>query len=802
MCLGNDRTILGFRLSALLLALLFGLIFSAPAQIAAVKVVMVEINPVGPPAASEALIRANIRVRTGDVYLPAAVDDDVRNLYATGFFYNIRIVATPKPDDTMDLTYVLQGKPRLTSLKFEGNKKYSDTKLLKKISSKVGEPLDERKLFTDSQTIRESYEKTGYPGTQVKYVINIDEVNGRGTATFEIQEGKKIKIESIEFVGAEAFTQRKLRKQIKTKQKAWWSWLTGRGKFKEEQFEDDREALAQFYRNNGYIDFQIKDVVFDHPTEKTMTLKIYVFEGNEYKVGTVSFSGAEMFPTNIVGEKFKLKPGAVFAPNQLSRDVTQVEDFYGARGYIDVTPSTGNLRVKRVPNTDTGTMDLDYQVKQGEKSYVEKIEIRGNTKTKDKVIRRELAISPGEPFDMVRVKISQRRLEGLNYFSKVDLRPDPTEVPNRKNLIVGVEEKNTGNFSIGAGFSSVDSIVGFAEVSQGNFDLFKPPTFTGGGQKFRVRVQLGTERQDYIVTFVEPWFLGRKLALGVEAYYRDLDFQSQDDLYTESRLGLKTSLTRALWSDFLIGSVSYTIENVDIDLDNSASAQTNTPPSISEQAGSSIQSKLGLSLAYDTRNSTQLPDGGQRTELLAEVVGGPLGGDQEFYKLELKTAWYFRPYFKGHVIELVGRTGVADGMGGNDVPFYERYYLGGLYNLRGFNYRDVSPRDRRPPPETGYYDEPVGGDTYWFGSAEYSVPVFTVEGGVSVRFAVFYDIGSVKSDSYEYSMSDFSSDWGVGLRLNLPIGPLRLDYAIPLDHDEFSSGNPKFQFGVGYTRDF
>jgi outer membrane protein insertion porin family len=442
----------------------------------------VEIKHVGPPAASEALIRANIRVRTGDVYLPAAVDDDVRNLYATGFFYNIRIVADATPDGDISLTYVLQGKPRLTSINFQGNKKFKNEKLLKKISSRVGEPLDERKLFTDTQTIREMYQKAGYPGTEVKYVPTIDESNGRGSATFEITEGRKIKIEAVEFVEAQAFSQRKLGRSIKTRKKWIFTGLSKRGIFKEEQFEDDRELLAQFYRNHGYIDFEIKDVKFEYPSPNRMIIRIFVYEGRQYKVGAVTFEGTTMFPTNTIQENFKLKPGEVFVPSQLGKDIGRVEDFYGSKGYIDVTTSSGsppNLRVRRVPNTETGTIDLHYKVSEGGKSYVEKIEIRGNTKTKDRVIRRELAVSPGETFDMVRVKVSQRRLEGLQYFSKVDLRPEPTDVVDRKNLVVSVEEKNTGNLSFGAGFSSVDSIVGFVELSQGNFDLFHPPTFTG-----------------------------------------------------------------------------------------------------------------------------------------------------------------------------------------------------------------------------------------------------------------------------------------------------------------------------------
>ncbi len=788
-------------------------------QTPATTISRIDIKHIGPASVSDELIRANIRVKAGDPYQPAAVDDDVRNLYGTGLFYNIRVSVERVDDRSLALTYIVQGRPRLTAIKIEGNQKFSEKKIKKKITSKVGEPLDERKLFTDALAIQELYQKSGRHGTTVTNSVNIDEAAGRGTATFQITERPKVKITSVDFIGAQAFTEKKLRKQIKTRKHWMFSWLTGSGKFKDDQFEADREKLAEFYRDNGYIDFDIKDVQFDYPTPKTLNIRFDVYEGGQYKVGAVTFSGTTMLPTNRMEQAFKLKPGAVFAPSNLSKDIEAVEDFYGARGHIDVTPATGNLQVKRIANTQTGTMDLQYKVDEGQPSYIEKVEIRGNHKTKDKVIRRELAVAPGELFNTVRVKVSKKRLEGLQYFEKVDTRPEDTTIPNRKNLIVSVEEKNTGNLSIGAGFSSVDALVGFVEVSQGNFDLFHPPTFTGGGQKIRLRAQLGTERQDYILSFVEPWFLGRKLALGVDLYYRDLNFQSVDDLYTETRAGIRLSLTRALWSDFLIGSIYYNIENVGIHLDNDQHGDeqilvtdgreqkyvfnpSNTPEAILDESGYSILSRVGFTLAYDTRNSTMLPDAGQRTELTVEFTGGPLGGDKDFYKSELKSSWFIRGLLKGHVLELTGRTGIADSFNGSDVPFYERYYLGGLYSLRGFEYRSVSPRDPSYGTNPNMSDEPIGGDTYWFGSAEYSIPIIQKEKMGGVRFALFYDIGSVMADPYDWQFGDYSDNWGLGLRLNLPIGPLRLDYGIPIHHDEFNNGSGRFQFGVGYTRGF
>jgi outer membrane protein insertion porin family len=838
------------RLCGVLLLLAFAPV--AWAQLPASKIAKVEIQHVGPVSVGDELIRANIRVKPGDPYLPPAVDDDVRNLYATGLFYNVRVSASNTPDGIV-LTYVVQGNPRLTEIKFSGNKKFNDAKLRKTTTAKVGEPFNERKLFTDAQEIQKLYQKKGYPRTEVKYTFTIDENAGRAAATFEIKESPKIRIVDVEFYGAQAFPQKRLRKVIKTRRHWMFSWITGSGVLKDEQFEEDKEKLADFYRNGsgkagegGYLDFEIKNVEFLNPTPRSMVIRFTIYEGTQYKVGAVKFTGNKIFNIGDVtnglravhgmkGERGKIGPsglpmdvGDVFTPKGLKQDTEDVEDFYGSKGYIDVAASTKNLNVVRIPNTETGTMDLDFQLDEGQKSYIEKIEIRGNTKTKDKVIRRELAVSPGEVFDMVRVKRSKQRLEGLQYFEKVDTRPEATDVPSHKNLVIGVDEKNTGNLTLGAGISSVESLVGFAEMTQGNFDLFHPPTFTGGGQRFRLRVALGTLQQDYLASFIEPWFLGRKLALGVDLYYRDLAYFSLNNIYDVVRAGARVSLTRALGSDYLIGSVSYTLEDVAINLNpgffgphladlagqgppgfgtpsgpmGPAGAAgppvlvpANVPDAILAEQGFHLYSRLGASLAYDTRNSVQLPNKGQRTELDGEFVGGPLGGDRNFAKVELKTAWYFKGFAKGHVLELLGRSGVAKNLQSGDVPFEERYYLGGLYSLRGFKFYSISPR------QPGF-TEPIGGDTYWFGSAEYSIPIIEQEHGVGVRFAVFYDIGNVAANPYSWTLNNFDDNWGVGLRLNLPIGPIRLDYGIPIHHDQFNSSNGQFQFGVGYTRGF
>ena len=697
----------------------------------------------------------------------------------------------------------------------------------------MGDALDEQKLFTIVQDIKQLYEKYGYSDTTVKYNLNIDEITGHGIVTFQIVESIKVKIVKVEVVGAAAFKEKTLTGELKTTKHWMFSWITGSGVFKQEDFDGDRDRLTAYYRDHGYLDFEIKDIKIEHPTPKTMTVKFYVYEGRQYRTGSIKFSGNKAYSeadikaglkmvhdfqhskANLGQHNLPMDSGDVFTPKGLSKDLEAVQDFYGTKGHIEVAQGDA-LRVLKVPNVDTGTMDLEFQLEEGQPSAVQKIEIHGNVRTKDKVIRRELAISPGETFDMVRVKISQKRLEGLDYFEKVDMQPEPTDPPiaGEKDLIINVKEKYTGNFTLGAGFSSVDSLVGFAEYSQANFDLFHPPYFTGGGQRLRVRISVGSQRQDYEISFIEPWFLNRKLSLGVDLYRHQLNFESPNNIYDETRTGARVSLTKTLGSDFLQGTVSYGIEDVGISLNSgfqtSGQSQSsngiftgqnydNVPDAIAEEVGDHFYQRFGTSLAYDTRNSTQLPNHGQRTELTPELSVG----DKTFYKLELKTSWFFPGFFKGHVIELDGRSAVAQSISGGDVPFYDRYYLGGLYSMRGFKFRNVAPRDSNYGlPKNPIPNEPVGGDSFWFGSVEYSLPILEKDGGIGLRFAMFYDIGAVSASSYSFS-SSYNDNWGLGIRLNIPhLGPLRLDYGIPITHDSYNSGSGKFQFGVGFQRPF
>ncbi len=754
----------------------------------------VEIRFVGPETVNRAVVRANIQTAVDKPRSRDMVEQDVRNLIATGYFFDVRVLEEPVTDGVR-VVFQVQGKARIKEITIEGNKKYKAERLTRDIPLKAGDTLDERKAHDGELKITELYQKGGFPDVKVSHESSVDKDTSKAVVRYRIEEGPRVYIQRILIEGTTAYRPRRLQKLMKTKYKWWGSWFSGTGVLKEEQFQEDLDALREHYRSNGYLDMEIRGTKIERVTPTRMVIRIEIFEGSQYKVGTIRFAGNKLFPTGELEKRLRMGPDKTFTPDGYSKDIQSVEDYYGARGYLDTL-----VRPVRTSNLETRRIDIDYKIREGELTYIQKIEIRGNTKTKDKVIRRELAVAPGEKYNTVLVDISAARLKNLNYFSKVSTSPEPTPVANRKDLVVNVEEQRTGSVTFGAGFSSIDNLIGFVEISQGNFDLFNWPGFTGGGQKLRLRLQAGTQRQDYVLSFVEPWFLDQRLSFGFEFYRRQSSFLSAQ--FDESRTGGDIRLEKAL-NDFWRGSVEYRLEDINLDVATTASFE------LQSQRGSDLRSSLELGLVYDARNNVFFTTRGSRTELSAELIGGPMGGDISAYKLQAKSTYFF-PFFNGHVLELLGAVGIVDAFGStegsgpvvtetvisggvtnlvpvkvNDVPIYDRYFLGGANTLRGFTYRKVGPKD--------VDGEPTGGNTYANATIEYTIPV--VE---RVRFAVFFDIGNVWSDAYQFNTGDLKSDAGIGLRLNLPVGPLRLDYGYPIQSDDQTGRTGKFQFSVGY----
>ncbi len=780
----------------------------------------INVEYIGPHTVAKTVILSNMRTTVGEVYSATSVEEDVRNLYATGFFTNLAIKDEPLGDGVR-VNVVVEPKPLVKEIVIKGATKIKVARLKKEIKSKIGESLSEQQISSDADKIKDLYLNKGYNQVQVSYKIDTNEEFGRSVVTFIISEGDRAYVTEVDFVGNDHVTTKELRKTMKTRKKNLLSFLNKSGLFKEDDFKTDLDNLRTYYNSKGYIDMEIRDVKFDYPTKDLMKVTITVFEGIQYTVGKIDFEGNTIYTKdelrNYRGQPIvKMDEGKVYSPRPyvpekknpedyeglatLDGDLKRLRDLYGTKGYIEM-----EVVPERQANVESGKIDILYHLTENSQSYVEQIVIQGNNRTKDKVIRRELLVAPGQIYDSVRADVSKKRLENLQYFEKVDISPQDTTVPNRKNMVVTVEEKRTGSVTFGAGFSSVDSLLGFVEITQGNFDLFNFPYFTGGGEKFRVRLQYGIERQDAEIEFKEPWFLEQRLSLGYNLFYHNATYLS--DYYDERNFGASVSLARG-FGQFFAGSITYTLQ--DFDLYNFAN---NSPPELVREGGYRSDSSVTFGLTYDTRDSVLLTRRGTHAEVSAEIAGGPLLGQTNIYKIQGNVQKYFLlPY------DCILSVGVATGDVGaysnsSEVPLFDRFFIGGSRSIRGFHNRDVGPvtsETTRLVSATGtstisYPQQPLGGDTMFYQNTELTFPIID-----RVRGAVFNDVGFMDPDTFTYTRifknnpypgatGEIAAAAGIGLRLNLPIGPLRLDYALPyVDQGYNRSHTGRFDFDVGY----
>jgi len=751
----------------------------AQSAAAAYKVGTLSMKFIGAANVNEQVVRANMQVREGIDLDDTLIDQDIRSLYKTGLFEFIEVKRDVRPDHTVNLVFELTPKFRVLSVRYDGNVKVKSSRLDKEIKTKANTSLDERQVKEDVTKIRDYYQKSGYNQVQVSYNIERNRSTGFGSVTFKISEGAKVKISRVNFVGNDHAKTAKLRKVMETRKWTIFSWITGTGRFKDDQFQDDLDKLRDYYRELGYLDVEVPadKVLYDYPSSSKLVLTIRITEGRQYKVGDISITGNTIIATDKLRAVLKQTTGTIFAPSKIDKDVTALEDAYGKDGYIET-----RVQLVRKPNLATGAIDIEYRIKESDKFYVESIRIEGNTKTKSIVILRELAIGPGEVFDSVRMKISKQRLDNTRFFEEVSTTPETTTIPGRKNLKITVKEGRTGNLTFGAGFSSLERAVVFAELTQSNFDLFnRRSMFQGDGQKFRLRLQLGSRSKEAILSFEEPWLFEQQLALGFSLFRSESDYNSS--YYKEIRTGAEVYLRKRLF-ELVEGRLSYGYEIVDIqDVDSDYDLLY---PEKTENL-----SKVGFQLLRDTRDKLVNTTRGNRLDLSAEVTSSALGGDEDYFKLEAKGSQFFTLFeTQNQVLAVIARTGVMNSFGDTqDVPFYDRFYLGGPYTLRGFEYRDVGPRSTN---KTATNDVPVGGKTYGLLSLEYSLDI--VE---PLRFAFFYDAGFVNRASGNFDMSSYNDNFGFGLRLMIAGAPLSLDYGIPITTTDSNDKGGQFNFSFG-----
>lgn len=743
----------------------------------------------GPESISRERIMANLATQVGQPFTQFTVEQDLRALYATGLISNARIFAEPM-EGGAKVTVLVQGKPAVSEIFIEGAQQIPMKRIRRDITQKVGEALSEEKVEADRQKILKLYQDRNYSDVKVETKIVTDEKNNTASVAFQIEEGSKMIVKQIKFVGNDSVLARDLLKAMPTKTRNLLYFFNKSGRLLPGQVEEDRAAIRAFYQNRGFADAAVTDFQVDRLNDGTgVALTITVQEGVQYHINKVTFEGEAMASAETLRSYLAMREGSLYTPKGLNADLKTLRDFYGTEGYVDL------LLIPEIVPAGEGAVDVNYRLDEGVQSYVNLVNIQGNTRTKDHVIRRELALKPGEIFDTTLMDVSRERLMNLNYFSKVDAVPQDTLVPGRKNLNMIVEEKRTGSFNFGAGFSSIDSLVGFAELQQTNFDILNWPKFTGGGQRFRIRGQYGIERSDFVVAFTEPWFLGQKLSFGIEGFYREAGFLSP--VYDQRNYGVAFQLRKPL-TKFLSARAEYRVEGIEIyNVDNNTQylddGLWDDENTSDEQAGTVIQDAAGFytrsavmgAVTWDTRDSLFLTRKGELVEMTMFVAGGGLGGTVQDYGINLTAAKYWSlPW--DMIFLAKGELGVVDGWGNpNYVPLFDRLYLGGANNMRGFDFREVGPKDQ--------YGNPIGGNSLGYITAEITFPIIS-----RLRGAFFTDWGYVNATSYDWATNNVNADFGFGVRLDLPIGPIRLDYGIPYLTDQFNGGSGKFNFNIGY----
>ena len=761
-------------------------IFSSQAQAPAenqgpiIKDIVVE--TVGAPSITKERVLANLATKVGQPYSERMAEQDVRALYATGGVSNVRLFAEPLGEG-VKVTVLLQGRPVIEEVIIEGAEQVPLARVRRDVKTKPGDVVDEEKIEADRQKILSTYEDRNYTQVDVHYRIQDIPGKNRSRIIFAITEGPKLVVRKITFIGNDSVLAKDIRAVMKTKTEDILTFFTKSGRLIPSQVEEDRAAIRTLYQNRGFADVEVSEAKTEPLKKDGVELTFTIQEGTQYKVKQVALEGVNIVPQGEILGKMKMLGGQLFTPKGMGDDIKAVRDFYGSRGYVDMI-----VKPEVVP-AGPGAVDVQYHVEEGVQSYLNLVNIQGNTRTQDRVIRRELLVKPGDLFDTTLVDVSKKRLENLNYFSRVDTQPSDTIVPGRKDLNLIVEEKRTGSFNFGAGFSTIDSLIGFAELQQSNFDLTNWPNFTGGGQRFRIRAQYGLQRSDFVVSLTEPYFLGYKVSTGVEAYYRNANFLSA--VYAQENLGVAFQARKQLWRA-LTGRAEYRVENVKIyNIGSDTGTYENYGDVISQSAGTYSKSAVTGGLVWDTRDSLFLTRKGELVEFTAFTGGGALGGTVKDYGLSLEAAKYF-PLPWDLIFLAKGQLAVTDGLGssnssnyGSGVPIFDRLYLGGANNMRGFNFREVGPMDSQ--------GNPIGGNSLGYITFELTFPIIT-----RVRGAIFTDAGFVNANAYDFGTAGANVDIGIGVRLDLPIGPVRVDYGIPVVYDEFNGPPGKFQFNIGY----
>ncbi|HLF93329.1 MAG TPA: outer membrane protein assembly factor BamA [Planctomycetota bacterium] len=728
------------------LAVLWGVADAQP------PIVVKELTVEGNRRVQEAVILGRVKSAIGSTFSPNLLTEDLRSIFGLGFFDDVQM-RIEDFEGGVKVTFVVKERPFVRDVDFVGNKRVGTSDLQEKVELRLGAVYNPVEVQRAREKLKDFYEDEGYFEVQITPEVETF-ADGDVKVVFSINEGRRMTIEKVVIRGNKGLTDRQIKKAMATQERQYFIL---RGTVQRQRLEEDVERILALYNDNGYIQARVDSHEATVDRDKArVTITFVVVEGQQYRVGDIGFKGITLLPEAEVRRQLKFKSGDVFSRTKVRESMKAIADLYGTigRASADINPLSEQLAAPP-------RMNLTLEILEGPEVYVERINITGNVRSQDKILRREIAMVEGDLFTLNHLEKARKKLVNLGFFEDVKLTTQPGSDKTKIIVNVDVTERPTGMFSIGGGFSSVDSFLGTIDLAQRNF--------LGRGWEASIRLRLGATSQQGIISFTEPWLFDRPLAAGFDIFNTRRQFTE----YDYDTLGGGVRLSHP-FQDVWRWNLAYRVTRDKID-----NIRSEEFSALSGEAGTRVTSMVSGSVARDSRDSTLNPTRGGLSVLGADFAG--VGGDSRFVKLSASTN-YFYPVWLDHV--LAGRAEGGYGFGWSDdpLPLFERYYLGGPNSIRSFKFRRISPTDG------GFR---IGGTSELLGNLEYIVPL-----GFGIRLAGFFDIGNVYGFTKDFDPTDLRKAGGAGVRWHSPFGPIRLDYGVNLDRktgEDFGA----FHFSVG-----
>jgi outer membrane protein insertion porin family len=716
-------------------------------------------------------------VRVGETMNDDKATQAIKALYGTGFFKDVRIEA-----DGNVLVVLVQERAAIASISFSGNKSFPSDKMLeglKQIGLSEGLIFDRATLDRAEQEIKRQYLAQGKYAATVKTIVSPLERN-RVAIRFSIEEGAVSKIRNINIVGNRDFDEETLLKQFKLTTPNWMSWWTKDDQYSKQKLTADLEALRSFYMNQGYLEFNVDSTqVSITPDKRDIYITVNITEGQKYTVSEVKVAGEMLLPEDEAMALISLQPGEFFNRQKVTESSKAISDRLGNDGYAFAN-------VNAVPNVDkeNHTVGFTFFIDPGRRVYVRRINLTGNTRTRDEVLRREMRQLESAWYAADKIERSKQRLERLQFFEDVNVEtPAVPGTTDQVDLNINVTEKSTGSVQFGAGLSSSEGVIFGITVNQNNF--------LGTGNRVSAQVNTGDINTTYSLSFTDPYFTPDGISRGFDVYRRDVDTTDLDiSSYKSSSYGIGVRFGVPLNERDSI-SAGLTFDNTEVELNNRSPLQFRRYCGTSLPDGCSNNSlMLNLGWAHDTRDNVLFPNKGVYQRISTEI--GVPGLDLEYYKLEYKHSWYW-PVSNNVTLMLNGEIGYADSYGDRDYPFFKNFYIGGVNSVRGFETSSIGPREI--DPVTGE-DFAVGGTKRLLGNAEIYFPVPGMKDNKQLRLSTFLDAGAVYTTEQSFEMDELRYSTGLGISWYSPFGPIKLVFAKALNEkDGDKTQTLQFQLG-------